>query len=356
MQDLKDIRTQIDSIDSQMLSLFEQRMRLSREVAEFKMSKALPVRDIEREQAIISSRSAQVSDDDVREYYGQFQRQVIDLSCQYQERLMQGLKVAYSGLPGAFSHSAAMRMFPSAKYIAFNGFPQAYEACSNGECDIAVLPLENSFAGGVSAVTDLMFGGSLCVNQVIEVEAGQNLLAPEGASLESIKDVLSHPQALSQCSQFLRERGYTPHEASNTAIAAQIVAQRADPTLAAIASSDCAKLYGLQILAPRINVSSTNTTRFGAFSRSLSSNSQSASHFILMFTVRNEAGSLSSALNIIGAHGFNMSCLRSRPLPNHKWNYYFYLELDGRVSSSEGREMMLELSTICEQLKLVGSF
>lgn len=356
MTKITDIRSKIDQVDEQLARLFEQRMQLSQQVASYKIDKGLSVRDPQREQSIISRNSAYIEDEQIRDYYINFEKGLIDLSCDYQSRLMEGLKVAYAGLPGAFAHCAALRMFPSSKHQSFNDFFQAYEACEKGEADIAVLPLENSFAGAVSAVSDLMFEGSLYVNQVIELEASHCLLACKDATLDSVKDVLSHPQALAQCAQFVRQQAYTPHETSTTAAAAKVVAERQNNTIAAIASIDCAELYGLKVLQQRIHSGATNSTRFAAFSRSPRLESDKRSHFIIMFTVRNEAGSLSKALNIIAAHSYNMSCLRSRPTKEHSWSYYFFLELEGNIYTPDGQDMMRELGTICDRLKLVGTY
>lgn len=353
---IDDIRQQIDIVDRELAALFERRMGLSKQVAEYKQDKALPISDPQREQLIIQRNSKLIQDDSLRDYYVSFERKIIELSCDYQQRLMQGLKVAYAGIPGAFGHSAAMRMFPSAQHISYKDFTQAYDACVSGDCDIVVLPLENSFAGEVSAVSDLMFFGSLYISQAIEVEAAHCLLASEGSSVESIQDVLSHPQALAQCADFIREQGYNTHETPTTAAAAEIVSKRDDASVAAIGSVDCAKIYNLKVLRTHINTSSANTTRFAAFSRSLSTQHGKKSHSILMFTVNNEAGALAKALNIIGVHGFNMSCLRSRPMKAANWQYYFYLELEGNIHSSDGADMLRELTSICDSLKYIGSF
>lgn len=359
MKSLEESRNTINEIDARIARLFELRMRECASVAEFKRQKALPVADPAREEEVLRVNSSLVEDDTVREYYVSFEREVMSLSRKYQERLLGGMKVACCGVEGAFADAAVRKMFPGAGVVFFNDFARAYRACEEGECDSVVLPIENSYAGEVSSVTDLMFSGSLFVNQVVQIEAVQNLLGCPGSTRESITDVVSHPQALSQCADYIRSRGLVQHSYHNTAAAAKMVAERKDPTLGAIASEECARLYSLEVLDRHINAASMNTTRFAAFSRSMNTDTSKRSldsHFILMFTVRNEAGSLAKTLNIIGAHGYNMSCLRSRPMKNLMWNYYFYLELDGNVDTSEGRSMMLELGTICERLKLVGSF
>jgi len=221
-----------------------------------------------------------------------------------------------------------------------------------------VLPLENSYAGEVGQVTDLMFSGPLHINGTLALSVTQDLLAVPGATLDSIKTVVSHPQALAQCDAFLKAHGYgqTPYE--NTALAARYVARQQDPTVAAIASAESAAHYGLQVLAEGINKSRVNTTRFAVLSRAENRNICKAhgAHFALVFTVRNEAGSLARALSIIGAHGFNMRTLRSRPMRELLWQYYFYVEAEGNVHSYEGKCMLEELAVCCDKVKCLGSF
>ena len=250
-------------------------------------------------------------------------------------------------------------MFPEAEVVPFNNVEEAYRSCENNITDCAVLPIENSFAGDVAGVMDLMFSGSLYVNQVVEIAAVQNLLGCEGTTRESIKEVVSHPQAISQCAAFIRKNGYRVNEFPNTAMAARYVAEKKDPSIAASASLESAELFGLNVIEPHINSSSTNTTRFAAFSRSRCSDKSKAKmgrHFILTFTVKNEAGALAKTLNIIGAHGFNMCSLKSRPMKELMWNYYFYMELDGDVQTEDGQDMLHALGSVCDRLKLVGSF
>ncbi len=356
MDSLEDIRGRIDEIDSKLAELFEQRMAESGRVADIKRRESLPISDPSREAEVLRRNSALVGDDQIREYYVSFEQNLMALSRKYQQRLLSGMRVAYGGVPGAFAGIAAGKMFPGAQLVPCKDFECAYRACVSGDCDTAVLPFENSSAGEVSAVTDLMFSGPLFINKVEAVEAVQNLLGVEGAGLETITQVVSHPQALSQCADYIRRNGFTAHEYPNTAAAAKMVAERGDESIAAIGSAECAQLYGLKVIEERINGAGVNTTRFAAFSRAQSFSRTRDSHFILMFTVKNEAGSLAKTLNIIGAHGYNMSCLRSRPVKGLMWNYYFYVELDGNVDTRDGRSMLNELGTLCDNLKVVGSF
>lgn len=360
MESLKDARAEIDAIDGELARLFERRMNVCRDVAQYKREHGLSVLDAARENAVIEKGLARMEDPELKEYYSCFLRDVMKVSRDYQSRLNEGMRVVYSGVEGAFAHIAAKRAFPNASLFSAPDFKAAYRAVEAGEYDCAVLPIENSYAGDVGAVMDLMFSGSLYVNRMIELEVEHNLLACPGASMEGIRTVVSHPQALDQCAEFIRAHGLNSIAYSNTALAAKYVAEQNDPTIAAIASEETAALFGLNHLARRINASRVNTTRFAVFSRAPHmpdpTSGDGSEHFILVFTTKNEAGALALPLNIIGAHNFNMRNLRSRPMKELIWNYYFFVEAEGNIASPNGQNMLKELSAVCAKLKLVGAY
>ena len=351
----------IDDVDKKMAQLFLRRMEAVRLVAEHKKENALPVFDAEREEQIIKKNSSYLegADEEIRECYVKFMRDTMAISRHYQDRLLSGMKIAYSGSEGAFAHIAAGKIFPSAKRIGYASFPDAYAAVANGECDAVVLPIENSSAGEVGAVADLLFSGPLYVNGTYDLAIVQDLLTLPGADLSEIREVVSHSQALNQCSPYIRAHGYAEKEFVNTALAAEYVSKLGDPTVAAIASEEAGKKYGLTVAARAINENTNNTTRFAILSpvrRKNPKNGGDGERFILMFTVPNEAGSLARAIEIIGKHGFNMHSLRSRPMKNLLWQYYFYVEAEGNIDSESGEAMQKELSGLCDRLKLVGSY
>lgn len=360
MQDIKESRKKINQIDEQMAALFKKRMDVCKDIALYKKESGLSVRDEVREAEVVMRNSEKIEDLELQPYYADFIKGVIDVSCKYQSALMRKMRVAYSGTTGAFAHIAAKRMFPEAEYVAFSSFKEAYDAVQSGEYDCAVLPIENSYAGEVGEVMDLIFSGDLCINQVLDVPIEHDLLAVDGASIDDIKTVVSHPQALAQCGEYILGHGFETKTYSNTALAAEFVKEQNDPSIAAIASADSAEIFGLTALDRRINDNRNNTTRFASFSR-VKNKPQSVAkreneNFILVFTVQNESGALASALNIIGAHNFNMRSLRSRPMKNLQWNYYFYIEAEGNVNTENGKEMLQELSALCAKLKLAGSY
>ena len=360
MNKLDEARKEITDIDAQMLKLFEKRMSVAEKIAEYKNEHGLSIRDRAREAELVKTNKGMIANPEVEPYYGDFLEKVIDLSCNYQTKLLMGRKIGYSGVEGAFAYIAAMRMFPDGELISYSNFEDAYKACESGEIDTVVLPIENSYAGEVVNVMELLFSGDLYINQVMDLDVCQNLMSVKGASIEGIRTVVSHPQALDQCDKYIKDHNYATQPYVNTARAAQYVKALEDPTVAAIASDETARIYDLEILEENINSSSNNTTRFAALSRSQNTAKVKGSHenesFILVFTVRNEAGALAQTLNILGAHGFNMRSLRSRPMKNLIWQYFFYIEAEGNINTPNGRDMMQELSAICAKLKLVGSY
>ena len=352
---LEKAREIIDKVDSQMAELFIQRMKAVETVFEYKKAYGLPIYDKKREDAVIEKNSSLIDDAVIKEYYTDYLKNLMAVSRAYQHRLQNGLKVAYSGVEGAFAHIAAGRIFPDSDRISFRDFRAAYNSVLNGEADIAVLPIENSYAGEVGQTIDLIFSGPLYINGIYELEIHQNLLGLPDATVEDIRKVTSHPQALGQCHDYIKLRGFDVEDASNTAIAAKTVAESRDKSLGAIASAETAEIYGLKILEANINKSGENTTRFAVLSK-VKADTATFTSSVLMFTVKNEAGSLANAISIIGKYGYNMTALRSRPLKKHSWQYYFYIEIDGTTDTENGEKMLEDLSKVCDKLKIAGTF
>ena len=352
---LEEARKIINEVDAQMAELFVKRMKAAELVCEHKMEFGLPILDRKREDAVIEQNSALINDEVLKGYYIDYQKHLMSVSRAYQYRIQSGLRVAYSGVEGAFAHIAAGRIFPQGNRVSCSDFKAAYDSVVKGECDVAVLPIENSYAGEVGQTIDLIFSGSLHINGIYELEIHQNLLGLPGATVENIKKVTSHPQALSQCHDYVEMRGFAVEETSNTALAAKMVADAGDKSLGAIASSETAEIYGLKVIEANISKSGDNTTRFAVLSK-VRAVSQSLTSTVLMFPVKHEAGSLAEAIAIIGQHGYNMTALRSRPMRKHSWQYYFYVEIDGSTDTENGKCMLDELGKVCDQLKVAGTF
>ena len=356
MTKLEKARQTINKVDKKMAELFEERMEAVRLVAEYKKEQGLQVEDSSREAEIIAKNSEFISNNELKSYYINFLQSNIDISKNFQHKLLEGMRVAFSGTHGAFANIAAKKVFPDAKAVSFPDFKAAYNSVVNGECDCVILPIENSYNGDVGQVMDLAFFGPLYINGIYDIGIVQNLLAVKGTTMDEVKSVISHPQALGQCAEYIKKHNFETIEAVNTALAAKQVAEMGRHDIAAIASDEAAEEFGLKKLEAHINESNSNTTRFAVFSRSAKEPNQNDNHFILLFTVTNEAGSLGKAISIIGENGFNLKALKSRPTKELIWSYYFYAEGEGNINSENGKKMLEELKSKCSEIKVIGCF
>jgi prephenate dehydratase len=250
----------------------------------------------------------------------------------------------------------ARRVFPQGKAVAYPNFEAAYTAVENGACDCLVLPIENSFAGQVGDNIDLIFEGTLYITAIYELPIQHYLLGVKGAGAEEIRTVISHEQALEQCGTYIEEHGLECEAYRNTAMAAKAVAARQNKTLGAIASKETAELYGLDILAEKINDSNLNTTRFAVLSRKKNDKQRIQGHFVMMFTVSHQAGALARAIAVIGKYGFNMEAIKSRTLKGKLWQYYFYTEIEGNPYGKSGAGMVEDLKQYCDQVRIIGTY
>ena len=358
MDKLTEARKIINEVDAEMAKLFERRMSAVRTIAEYKAERGLKIYDAEREAELIRAAGERIDDPEICSYYVSFVKDTMAISKEYQQNILYGMKVAYSGTEGAFAHIATCKLFPNARKVGYGDFAAAYNAVENGECDAVVLPTENSYNGEVGQVNDLIASGNLYINDMCELAVCQDLLVCPGATINDIKTVVSHPQALGQCAEFIEKHGFEKKEYANTALAARMVAEEGDKSVAAIASAEAAEFFGLEVLEKDINSQRSNTTKFAVLSRTANKirTNEMGVHSLLTFTVRNEAGALAKAIDVIGNHGFNMRSIRSRPMKELLWQYYFIVEAEGNLNTTEGIEMMRELKQYCDRLKAVGTF
>ncbi len=351
---LEKARREIDAADAEMAALFCRRMDAVREVAAYKKAHGLPVLDAAREAAVIEKNAARLADQSYVEYYKDFIRNVISLSRDFQRAALGGDVVAYQGVEGAFSHIALGRIFRHVRERSYPTWAEVFDAVARGDAAYGVLPFENSQAGDVSEVLDLCYAHEdIYVLDMYDLPVSQNLLGVPGARLSDVEEVVSHPQALQQSAKFLKSLGLAAHSRPNTAAAAKEVAEAGDARVAAVASRETAALYGLTVLAEDINTSETNTTRFIVIGRK---RNESGDRFSLLFTVAHKAGQLARVMQVIGAMGFNLECIKSRPMPHVRWEYYFYAEVVGDLSAGRSRELLASLSDVCRTVRVLGAY
>ena len=354
--DIAEARKNIDRIDREMAELFAERMQAAAVVAAYKEEHGLPVEDKAREAEMIA-RNTERLPPAYRPYYRNFLVGTITESKRYQRLLVSGLRVAYSGVEGAFAHVATMRIFgePGEK-VACPDFATAYRSVESGACHCAVLPIENSYAGDVGQVMDLAWRGSLTISGIYDLPLSQCLLAKPGVTLAEVREVVSHPQALAQCQPYLRRQGWIQTTAVNTAVAARTVAAGERRGVAVIAARETADLYGLQVLENDINEQKSNTTRFAVFSPAACEIKPSDNHFVLLFSCKNQPGALGDAISVISRHDYNLKCLKSHPTGVENWAYYFYAEGEGNLGTEAGQTMRRELERVCNSVRVLGSF
>lgn len=354
--DIAEARKNIDRIDREMAELFAERMQAAAVVAAYKEEHGLPVEDKAREAEMIA-RNTERLPPAYRPYYRNFLVGTITESKRYQRLLVSGLRVAYSGVEGAFAHVATMRIFgePGEK-VACPDFATAYRSVESGACHCAVLPIENSYAGDVGQVMDLAWRGSLTISGIYDLPLSQCLLAKPGVTLAEVREVVSHPQALAQCQPYLRRQGWIQTTAVNTAVAARTIAAGERREVAVIAARETADLYGLQVLENDINEQKSNTTRFAVFSPAACEVKPSDNHFVLLFSCKNQPGALGDAISVISRHDYNLKCLKSHPTGVENWAYYFYAEGEGNLGTEAGQTMRRELERVCNSVRVLGSF
>ena len=354
MDALQNARAEIDAVDAQLAALFERRMAAVLTVAQYKKEHGLPIFDAAREAVVLDRSAARIQDSALRPYYRDHVQNLMDVAKQYEAQVLGRNRAAYQGVEGAFAHIALKALFPHAEAVSFPTWDEVFDAVEKGDAAHGVVPFENSHAGDVSAVLDLCYNHpALWVVGVYDLPISQNLLVLPGTQLSDLKMVYSHQQAIAQSETFLKQFRLPASAMPNTALAAKFVAESGDKTKAAIASAETAQLYGLDVLVPSINTDGDNTTRFIVLSREKPT---AGNRFSLLFTVDNKPGKLGEVIQIIGASGFNMESIKSRPMPHVPFEYYFYVELVGDPTADETAALLRELDRTCRTVRLLGVY
>lgn len=377
MQDLTEIRKRIDAIDTQICDLFSQRMQCTHEVAEYKRANNKPVLDRGRERAKLADVASKVPEP-LRDYSqvlfnlimeisraqqsaennqdsplaGQIARAVADTPALFPQSAF----VACQGVEGAYSQHAADRLFKHATISYFEEFEGVFRAVDQGFCKYGVLPVENSTAGTVNQVYDLMMRHKFSIVRSVRIKVDHNLLALPGAKLEGIRDIYSHQQAINQSRRFLDSLpNVTVHVAENTAAAAKMVAESGRTDVAALSSRSCAELYNLVALARNVQDSDANYTRFACIAKDLEIY-PGADRTSLMVVTKNDPGSLYKVLARFYALDINLVKLESRPIPNSDFDFMFYFDVECPVAAPEFASLIASLDDVCEEYRYLGSY
>jgi chorismate mutase/prephenate dehydratase len=374
--DLQELRKQIDEIDDGLVRLFQQRMDVSAEIARFKKENNLPVHDPAREREKLYDLSFKVNQG--REsyitalYYLLFelsradQERILNQTCELTEQIQKSIRdtewmfpsrtvIACQGTEGSYSQLAAEKLFDLPSIMYCNTFEGVFSSIDHGLCQYGLLPLENSTAGSINQVYDLMMRYPYSIVRSVRLKIDHSLLAKKGVKISYIKEVFSHEQAIAQCASYLKSLNCKITACENTAIAAKMVAESGRTDVAALSSIKCAGLYDLHRLADSVQDRGSNFTRFICVSKSPAIY-PGADKTSLMMTIPHKPGSLYHVLSRFYIHGINLIKLESRPIPDSDFEFMFYFDLETPVYSPALMQTIRELSELSDSFHYLGSY
>ena len=377
MSDLLEIRNRIDAIDGQILDLFKERMSCAAEVAEYKRDTGKPVYDAARERDNIQ-RAADRAGAGLEHYAAVLESLLMEASRDAQYRRLgkssaaattvaaalasqppyvpERAFVACQGVEGAYQQLAVDRLFKRANIAYFETFDAVFSAVERGIVKFGVLPIENSTAGSVNHVFDLMMQHDFHIVRTCRLKIDHNLLAKLGQRKEDVHIIYSHQQAISPCADYISTfPDVRVHVTENTAMAARMVAESDRDDVAALASAACADLYGLEVLERSVQDLQNNYTRFACISRDLTIY-PGADRSTLMIETKHEPGALSKVLARFYALAINLVKLESRPIPEREFDFMFYFDVDCPAAAPEFQTLMNSLSDVCEEFRYLGSY
>ena len=375
--ELNQLRQEIDSIDDQLVSLFCQRMAVSAKVADYKRENNLPIFHPGRERAILQ-KVAEKAGPEMENYTRVLYSMLFELSRSYQAKrndipsplyreISQSIEntpklfpqapiVACQGVEGAYSQIACEKIFKSPFIMYFKSFEAVFTAIEQGMCQYGILPIENSTAGSVTKVYDLMIRHNFSIVRTFRLKVDHNLLAKPGTKLSDIRTIYSHEQAINQCAEFLQTlKGVNVIPVANTALASEMVSKSENRDTAALSSRFCAELYGLTCLASSVQDAGNNRTRFICISKNLEIY-PGADKTSIMMILPHKPGALYKVLARLYTLGINVTKLESRPLPDREFEFMFYFDLETSIYSEEFIQLMCELEDLCEEFKYLGSY
>ncbi len=375
--DIKNYREKIDGIDRQLVELFKQRLDVCKEIGEYKAEKGIPLSDPVREREKLYEVSGLVGED-LQRYTSQLYSTIFDLSKAYQSRSLaasgalsekienavsktakefpERAMIACQGVEGAFSQIACERLFNLPGIMYFENFNAVFTAIEKGLCKYGVLPIENSTAGSVNQVYDLMMQHKFSIVRSIRIKVEHCFVAKKGTKISDIKEVISHEQAINQSGEFIKSLGNVKVSVyENTAAAAKAVAESDRKDIAAICSRRCAELYGLECLKENVQDSDNNYTRFICISRDLEIY-PGADRTSIMAITSHTPGALCKLLARFYAFGVNLTKLESRPIPDRSFEFMFYFDIEKSVYSPDFVRMLSEIASLCDKFDYLGSY
>ena len=375
--ELEQLRGHIVQIDDKIIALFKERMQVSDKIALVKKEYDMPTLAPGRERAVLA-RVAEEAGEEFADYTESLFRTIMAASRSYQnirsgkksavyESVKEALEntpklfpqramVACQGIEGAYSQIACDSIFKSPSIMYFKSFDNVFKAVESGMCQYGILPIENSTAGSVNTIYDLMLRHNFSIVRSARLKVSHNLLAKYGTKLSDVKEIFSHEQAINQCAAFLAGmKGVKVTVVENTAVAAKMVAESGDPGVAALSSRFCAEHYGLQTLQANVQDQDNNYTRFICISKKPEIY-PGADRTSFMMIISHKPGSLYNVLSQFYALGINLRKLESRPLPDREFEFMFYFDIESSVYAPEMEKLFLDLESESEEFRYLGTY
>lgn len=372
MKDLGEIRVEIDKIDSKLIELFKKRMDCAKAVGLYKKENNIPVLNQNRENEILDNVEAKGGE------YGSHARllfsNIMELSRALQHNIVgsgkklradilnasskmqtENVKVGYQGIKGGNGHEATLKLFPNSEAVNYKTFSDVFDAVDKGEIAYGVLPVENSTAGSVSAVYDLILKHRFYIVKALDLPIDYCLAGLKQSEFSDIEKVWSHPQSLSQCANYIARNNFDSTPFENTAVAAREVAKEKRLNVAAICSYKAAEEYGLKILDNHLQDDKGNTTRFIVISKTLCI-PENANKISLCFSLPHVTGSLYGLLCRFNSLGLNLTKIESRPRKGKDFEYLFYLDFSGSVHSNNVIDLISQLSEEMPEFSFLGNY
>ena len=377
--DLGKIREKIDKLDSQLVELLEERLEIVQEVAQFKKQTGKRIFDEEREKEVVQKNLKRVKNKELNHYIELILKDIMDSSKEYQKFKigistkyvndldLKDKKLGYTGVPGSYAYEVLMNILKNNKNLDvdsieenknifyFNSHKELVEAVHTQKIDIGILPIENSIVGEVRDSIDLINTKNIHIIGEVRHKISHNLLGVKGSRIEDIRNIYSHDQAFMQCSQFLSKHEWHLNRMTNTAISGKYIAAEGKKENACIANMKTKEVYGLELLKKNINNEEENYTRFFIISNE-EAVIDGSNKISIVTSANNESGALIGLLQIFYKYGLNMVNLKSRPRANKPWEYYFYIDFEGNMSSEKVRMALEEMREKSNYLQILGNY
>lgn len=376
--ELNEIRKSIDEVDNEIADLYQKRMDLIKEVVKAKKQSGKATLDPDRERNILLRVSDRVKEDNQvylkrvfetlfetsRAYQTTYAEQSSEITEKIKNALEKGelelpakAKVACQGVSGAYSGIAADRLFALADISYFKNFEGVFQAVEKGFCKYGVLPIENSYAGSVNQVYDLMKEHKFYIVKSVRLSVSHNLVVNKDVDIKDIKEIISHEQALNQCKRYLEKfPGVKITACPNTAVAAKTVAESGRKDLAALCSRECAELYGLKLLETNVQDTDNNYTRFILIAKEMEFYKGAEKISIMTTLPQNAPGSLNKLLSKFSNVGINLTKLESRPIVGSSFEFVFYFDFECDIKDKAVQNLICELNDSTEQFTFLGAY